>query len=190
MTASESFTLTDIARKLDVPQHRLIHLCEKGVVVPEVHDAAGRGSSRVFSPQNYLELAVSLRLRDMFVPVTVLRGVIHVLRGFGDEIQKDRGGRLLIDRLRQPNSPELQIIFSDGQVLYFLLRRGSAAPRLFGGIPLQVLGADPGRLGDAQRPRSRQLHDVEPNDFGGPEGSQFVRMELNVNAVARSLELD
>ena len=52
MSSDQSFTLSEIARRLDVPQHRLIHLCEKGVIVPEVHGAAGRGSSRVFSSGN------------------------------------------------------------------------------------------------------------------------------------------
>ena len=43
MSSDQSFTLSEIARRLDVPQHRLIHLCEKGVIVPEIHGAAGRG---------------------------------------------------------------------------------------------------------------------------------------------------
>jgi DNA-binding transcriptional MerR regulator len=60
MPPARSFTLSEIARRLDVPQHKLIHLCEKGVVVPEIHDAAGRGSSRVFSANNFLELAVAV----------------------------------------------------------------------------------------------------------------------------------
>ena len=49
MATEASFTLSQIARRLDVPQHRLIHLCEKGVVVPEVHDATGRGGQAASS---------------------------------------------------------------------------------------------------------------------------------------------
>jgi DNA-binding transcriptional MerR regulator len=190
MAAPESFTLTEIARKLDVPQHRLIHLCEKGVVIPEHHDAAGRGSSRVFSSLNYLELAVALRLRDMFVPVAVLRGVMYVLRQFGGEIDKVSEGAHLVDQLRQPDSPEMQIVFSDGQLLYFLLRRGSSAPQLFGGIPLQSLSTDAGRLRPARQPPRGQQRPEAGTEFGGPEGSQFVRMALSINAMALSLELD
>lgn len=55
--AARSCALSEIARRLDVPQHKLLHLCEKGVVIPEIHDAAGRGSSRVFSADNFLEFA-------------------------------------------------------------------------------------------------------------------------------------
>jgi hypothetical protein len=190
MTERASFTLTEIARKLEVPQHRLIHLCEKDVVIPEVHDASGRGSSRGFSPRNYLELAVALRLRDMFVPVTVLRGVMHVLRKFGDQIGNSSHGDL-VRQLRRPNSPELQIILSDGQLLYFLLRRGAETPRLFGGIPLQALSTDDGELNDGRPQRGgHQTRSNQQGEFGGPENSQFARLELSVTAVARSLELD
>ena len=35
-------TLTQAARALGVPQHRLIHLCEKHVVVPDLDEARGR----------------------------------------------------------------------------------------------------------------------------------------------------
>ncbi len=54
-------TLTQAAWVLRVPQHKLIHLCEKGVVVPEIHDARGRGSSRGFSRRNLFEFAVAWR---------------------------------------------------------------------------------------------------------------------------------
>ena len=40
------WTPTEAARLLEEPQHRLIYLCEKGVVEPDLQDAEGRGSSR------------------------------------------------------------------------------------------------------------------------------------------------
>ena len=83
MATDQSFTLSEIARRLDVPQHRLIHLCEKGVVVPDVHEAAGRGSSRVFSSRNFLELAVALRLRDMMLPVAAIGAVVRTSSSSG-----------------------------------------------------------------------------------------------------------
>ena len=76
----QTFTLAEIARWLEVPQHRLIHLCEKQVVVPDDQDAGGRGSSRVFSARNFLELAVALRLRDMMLPVAATGAIVHVMR--------------------------------------------------------------------------------------------------------------
>ena len=56
----EGITLTQAARMLGVLQHRLIHYCEKGVVVPDLEDAQGRGSSRRFSAMNLFEFSVEI----------------------------------------------------------------------------------------------------------------------------------
>jgi DNA-binding transcriptional MerR regulator len=187
--ASESYTLTEIARRLDVPQHRLIHLCEKGVVIPEVHAATGRGSSRIFSPLNYLELAVALKLRDMFIPVATLRGIIYVLRRFGQEIGQARPDQTLVERLREESSPELRIILSDGKAIYFTLALADQKPTLFGGISLPALANDASER-DATVAERGTTARFGAHAFGGPEGSECVRLELSVNAVARSLQLD
>ena len=79
---SGEWTLTEAARILGKPQHRLIYLCEKGVVQPDVQDAEGRGSSRRFSARNLLEFAVALRLRDLEIAASFVGAVIHVLRAF------------------------------------------------------------------------------------------------------------
>jgi DNA-binding transcriptional MerR regulator len=73
-----NWTLTEAARLLGEPQHRLIYLCEKGVVEPDVQDAGGRGSSRRFSNRNLLEFAVALRLRELELPAAVIAAVVHV----------------------------------------------------------------------------------------------------------------
>src|SRR6516165_4954435 len=114
MPAARSFTLSEIARRLDVPQHRLIHLCEKGVVVAEVHDASGRGSSRVFSATNFLELAIAIRLRDMMLPVALTGAVIHVLRAFEARLKDEIRGFSLAASLRTDSAPDLRMIVSDG----------------------------------------------------------------------------
>lgn len=189
MASALSYTLSELARRLDTSQHRLIHLCEKGVIVPEVSDAAGRGSSRAFSSLNYLELAVALRLRDMFVPVSVLRGIVHVLRGFGRQLERTTGAGPFVDQLREPNSPELRIILSDGTHLFFSLGSDRESARLFGGIPLDKLVAGKsGRAGATETAPSQMSEPTGATGFGGPEGSEFVRLELSVNAVARSLQ--
>lgn len=189
MASSSSYTLSDLARRLDTPQHRLIHLCEKGVIVPEVSDAAGRGSSRSFSPMNYLEFAVALRLRDMFVPVSELRGILHLLREFSHHLER-RLGESLPGELRKPRSPELRIILSDGKRLFFSLGQPGTAARLFGGVSLDEL--DSSNDGDTKvaTTSTRPLRSRVPSSFGEPEGSEFTRLELSVNAVARSLQFD
>jgi DNA-binding transcriptional MerR regulator len=185
----KSFTLSEIARRLDVPQHKLIHMCEKGVVVPEINDAAGRGSSRVFSADNVPELAVALRLRDMMIPVNVARAIVHVLRRFGRELETALDGSSVAESLRHPNSPELRVIISDGETIYFTLGLRGRKPTLFGGIPLDQLisGSEerdtPGHERGTTAVAGRHA-------FGGPEGSSFARLELSVTAVARALPLD
>ena len=190
MADDRSFTLSEIARRLDVPQHRLIHLCEKGVVVPDVHGAAGRGSSRVFSSRNFLELAVALRLRDMMLPVAAIGAVIHVLEAFEGRLRKDLPRFALADSLRDDRAPDLRIIISDGQTIYFSLGAADKQPRLFGGIPLDQLEGDaPAWDGQIEAVR---FHGNARNgaDGLGPEHSRYGRLELSVTAIAQALPID
>ncbi|HUA44567.1 MAG TPA: hypothetical protein VMA77_05025 [Solirubrobacteraceae bacterium] len=190
MAGDESFTLSEIARRLDVPQHRLIHLCEKGVVVPDVHDAAGRGSSRVFSSRNFLELAVALRLRDMMLPVVAVGAIVHVLRAFEAQLQQDLPHFALADGLRKDRAPDLRVIISDGQRIYFSLGAAGKDPKLFGGIPMDQLEGDApawdGQI-DVVRFRGNARNGVGRL---GPEHSHYGRLELSVTAVARALPIE
>ena len=189
MGEERTFSLSEIARMLEAPQHRLIHLCEKGVVVPEIHDAAGRGSSRVFSANNFLELAVALRLRDMMLPVSVVGAIVHVLRAFGQQLQAGRKGISLVESLRGKAWLELRVIVSDGQQLFFTLARPDRKPTLFGGIALaSLVNGGSGQDAAVQESGTHLAYGNHP--FGGPEGSKFGRLELSVTAVARSLPLD
>ena len=189
MASTRSFTLSEIARRLNVPQHKLIHLCEKGVVVPELRDAAGRGSSRVFSDNNFLELAVALRLREMMLPVGVVGAIVHVLRRFGEELQKRSDAVPLPESLRGKGSAELRVILSDGKTIFFSLARAGQKATLFGGIPLDaVVAGGSAWNGNVESRVTRTTGGDHP--FGGPEGSEFARMELSVTSVARALPVD
>lgn len=190
MPSSRSFTLSEIARQLDVPQHRLIHLCEKGVVVPDVHGAAGRGSSRIFSERNFLELAVALRLRDLMLPVAAVGAVVHVLGAFEEQLRQDPPHFALAQSLRENRAPDLRVIISDGLTVYFSLGARGQKPKLFGGIPLEQLeGSAPAWDGhvEAARPRNNARNGASAL---GPENSHFGRLELSVTAVARALPID
>src|SRR4029450_9323656 len=99
MKSPSEVTLTEAARLLGEPQHRLIHLCEKGVVVPDISEAQGRGSSRRFSPRNLLEFALALRLRATMIPVAAVAAVIHVLKTFERQVAKDLPGFTLPEGL-------------------------------------------------------------------------------------------
>lgn len=175
-----TFTLADLASRLDVPPHRLIHLCEKRVVIPDVQDATGRGTSRIFSARNVLELALALRLRDMMLPVSAAGPIIHVLRTLEEKLREDAPSFSLVGSLRAAHPPELKAIISDGRTIYFTLGMAGAGSTLFGGVPIDANGQTGIRVAKARG---------ETNAFGGPEGSRFGRTELSVTAVAQALPI-
>jgi len=183
MGRQAEWTLSEAARLLREPQHRLIYLCEKGVVVPDYGDAAGRGSSRRFSARNLLEFALALRLRTLTIPVGTMVGVVYVLRAFERTVAAQWTAFDLVSGLRAPGAPELRLIISDGERLYFLLGAKKAKPRLFGGIDFQRLAAG------EHAPISPRALQVLKGTFGGPEGSRYARLEVDVTRLAKDLPL-
>lgn len=75
----ESFTLSEIEKLFTIPQHVLIHLCEKQVVIPGIQQTSGRGSFRRFSEDNVFEFAVALELKKYQIPLTVIKALLIVL---------------------------------------------------------------------------------------------------------------
>ena len=184
---NRTFTLAEVARRLDVPQHRLIHLCEKQVVVPDVQDAGGRGSSRIFSARNFLELAVALRLRDMMLPVSTAGAIVHVMRAMEDRLRGELPGFSLVTGLAEANAPDLRVIISDGHLIFFSLGPAGKNPKLFGGVSIEDVSGNALAAGEQLRPVD--VHS-EKGTFGAPEGSRFSRTEVSLTAIAQSLPLD
>lgn len=187
------WTLTQAARLLDEPQHRLIYLCEKGVVVPDFQDAEGRGSSRRFSARNLLEFAIALRLRELEIGVAFAGAVVYVLRAFERRVGNELRDFRLPDSLRAPGAPDLRVVIADGERLHFTLATPGSPTRLFGGIDLQDASSSHGSA--AVLDRELDSETASPNrsgskSFGGPEGSRFLRLELSVTELARALDLD
>ena len=187
------WTLTQAARLLGEPQHRLIYLCEKGAVVPDFQDAEGRGSSRRFSARNLLEFAIALRLRELEIGVAFVGAVVHVLRAFERRVGKEFRDFRLPDSLRVPGAPDLRVVIADGARLYFTLAAAGSPARLFGGVDLQDVAAS--NLSARVLDRDLSGKTTPPKrsgskSFGGPEGSRFLRLELSVTELARALDLD
>lgn len=190
------WTLTEAARLLGEPQHRLIYLCETGVVEPDLQDAEGRGSSRRFSNRNLLEFAVALRLRDLELPAAMIAAVVHVLRAFDGALGRDMTGFHLPESLRAPGAPDLRAVIGDGRRLYFTLASGARTPKIYGGIDLEDLKA-PKKARGRPRPKLRLVEPAPtvrrtsgPADFGGPEGSRHTRVEISITRIAQDLPLD
>ena len=199
MIVHKESTLSETARLLGEPQHRLIYLCEKGVVVPDVANASGRGSSRRFSPRNLLEFAVALKLRELTLPVDTVAAIIHVLRAFETKVADEIKGFDLIHSLRGKNAPDLRIIISDGRLLYFSLGVGVGDRKLFGGLDFHRLATK------KTKPTTIRKEKIAANEFGkevihkpaspalefgGPEGSKHARIEISVTRIAKDLPLD
>lgn len=113
------FTLPEIARLLGEREHRLIYLCEKGVVVPDIEDARGRGSSRLFSTRNLLDFAVALKLRKAEVPAAAAAAVVQVLRTFERKVAAEIPRFSLPGSLTQQGAPDIRVILVGGRQLYF-----------------------------------------------------------------------
>ena len=92
---------------LNVPQHVLIHLCEKEVILPDFSDTKGRGQSRLFSKRNLLEFAIALHIRQFQIPVMATRVIILVLRKFEEKVQKKIKDFTLESMAKTKLSPKL-----------------------------------------------------------------------------------
>ena len=193
MGGSGEWSLTDAAKLLGEPQHRLIYLCEKGVVRPDIQDAEGRGSSRRFSARNLLEFAVALRLRELEMAVSLTAAVIYVLRAFERSVRGEIAGFSLPESLRQAGAPDLRAIIGDGHRLYFSLARGKAAPKVFGGLDLREVGAEATGQRALERTLGRPVGAESQRGVGGfghPEGSRHARLEISLTGIARDLKLE
>jgi hypothetical protein len=169
-------------------QHRLIHLCEKRVVVPEVEDARGRGHSRRFSDRNLLEFAVALKLRSTLIPVATVASVVRILEQCERRVAKEIPGFSLPQSLRTQRAPDLRIIISDGRRLYVTLGKQGGPTKVFGGIDLT--GRRNARTHGKSGPRAPgKSIAAKRGAFGIPEGSRHVRVEVSVTQIAKDLPL-
>jgi DNA-binding transcriptional MerR regulator len=78
MKADDLKTLKLVAEWIKRPPHRLIHLCEEGIVVPEV-DAEGRGSMRRFNRENIYRLLIGLHMQEIGLQVPIIRQLMEAL---------------------------------------------------------------------------------------------------------------
>jgi DNA-binding transcriptional MerR regulator len=187
------WTLTEAARMLGEPQHRLIYLCEKGVVQPDLQDAEGRGSSRRFSARNLLEFAVALRLRDLEISVSLVGAVIHVLRAFERSVKRKISDFRLPESLREPGAPDLRVVIGEGARLYFTLALRGSAPKVYGGIDLREMVSSKKGARSLDRALARGKAAVSGgavDGLGGPEGSRHARLEVSVTTIARDLRFE
>ncbi len=130
MAAEEPVTLKEVQLRLGVPQHVLIHLCEKGVIEPDFAETSGRGKRREFSQRNVFEFAVALVLRGFEIPVANTAMLVRLLRSFARGISKALPGFAFPDALLDTDL-ELALHVYDGDLLVLAGRGGPLRRHLF-----------------------------------------------------------
>lgn len=184
----EELTLTEIARLLNEPQHRLIYLCEKSVVVPDGSDAKGRGSSRRFSERNLFEFSIALTLSEFHIPAIISKSILSTIRSFEIEVRQDMPDFRLPQSLANPEAPELNIVLTDGSYLSFTFGFAGQAMKTVGSVNLsksvQVVNVS---VSDSVLSKTKSsANDVELM----PYSSHHAYFVLNLTKVAKGLQMN
>lgn len=119
-----SISLKEVQLRFGVPQHVLIHLCEKGVIHPDISDPQGRGKSREFSNRNVFEFAIALELRKYEMPLSRIGAILKVLEAFEKAVIKSISSFELPASL-QGKAPPLVFYLFDGDLAVFALGKSS-----------------------------------------------------------------
>lgn len=117
MEPRQLVTLKDLAEFVEVPAHRIIHLCERGLVRPAV-PAEGRGTVRRFDRDNTFRVLLALRLEDLGLQHEVIRlltdGIDELM---GTDVAKEAleheivtDAPALFDRLGDDENPAMGMI--------------------------------------------------------------------------------
>ena len=184
------WTMTEAARLLGQPQHRLIYLCEKGVVQPDLRTAEGRGSSRGLSRRNLLEFSVALNLRQLQIRAQLIGALLGALRELEARLAAELPGFSIPDSLRPSTSQDLRLVIDDGR-LYFSLLAGEGEPRLFGGSLLSEIGAKPAAPLQALDGAGWHPEPIGPHNPGSNAGTHrsYTTLEVRITHLARNLPL-
>lgn len=172
-SAEEPITLKEVQLRLGVPQHVLIHLCEKGVIVPDFAETSGRGKRREFSRRNLFEFGVALAIRAFDVPVATTAFVVRLLRSFERATGKVVEGFELLPFVTETGG-EIELNLFDGRTLVFGARGGGLAKPLLLAVEL-----DPSADLATARPRVSQI-DQLPTTFEG-------RLQLRLKEIAKRI---
>jgi len=84
----DKFSNKDVQRITGLSHRQIIYLAEKGIVVPELEDASGRGTTRWYSRRDMAKFLFARALRDAGLDFPALGVITTVLSGFYDELDK------------------------------------------------------------------------------------------------------
>ena len=128
--------------KLGIEQHVLIHLCEKGVIEPDIQQTRGRGIRREFSQRNLFEFAVALAVRKYGIPVSTTAAIIRLLRSFERSTQRRMKGFNLLGHLQAPaGESRILLTLYDGHYMVFSVEVGGALKSITGFDIVEVMAS-------------------------------------------------
>lgn len=111
------FTSSAARRIVGVTQRRLDYWDDRGLVVPSIRKAEGKGSERAYSFKDLVKLSVVKRLRDAGLSLGKIDSAIKILR-------KRRGGDPLADRCLITDGKTVHVLTDDPSALEDVLKKG------------------------------------------------------------------
>jgi DNA-binding transcriptional MerR regulator len=172
MADEQPIALREVQLRLGVPQHVLIHLCEKGVIEPDFSETSGRGKRREFSRRNLFEFGVALAVRRLELPVATTAMLVRLLRTFSRAVAKAAPGFELPGALLADGT-ELALHLYDGRHLVLHARDGAVRRSLFVGANMDDA------LSPTARPRIEKLEAL-PTQYE-------AQVEINLTQIARRI---
>lgn len=169
--ADEPISLKQVQLRLGVAQHVLIHLCEKGVIVPDFAETEGRGKRREFSQRNLFEFGVALAVRELELPVATAAFIVRLLRAFERATAKSVPGFAVPSFLLERRI-DLGLHFFDGRRLVIVAKGAPLRKPLLLAASVADASRDSGT-----RPRFERLDEL-PSDFD-------THLDVNLTRIAR-----
>lgn len=120
----KAFTITEVANIVDVTPRRLTYWDSTGLLKPSLKSASGRGSRRLYSFQDMVELKIIIRLLSSSLSLQRIRNSLNFMRGLpepltdlvivtdGETIYVYKGKGFVVDTLRHGQTV-LQIVVDD-----------------------------------------------------------------------------
>ena len=119
-----AFTTTEVARIIDVTPRRITYWDTTGLLKPSVKSASGRGSRRLYSFQDIIELKIVLKLLSASLSLQRIRNSLDFIR-----------------EIPEPLSD--MVIVTDGETIYMYNGKGFVVDTLrHGQMVLQVVVDD------------------------------------------------
>ena len=182
MASQRQWTTTQAARLLEQPPHRIIYLFENHVVEAPEQDPRGRGSSRLLSARNLLELGVATATSRLGVGTRISRKLLDALRTWEQGMAAQ--GFALPRSIEDTGGPTVRLILDENGATHVAIGWGAGTAMVKG--PMEALAG----ASDATKVPARAAYPGTPSGFGWPEGSRTCRLEINVTAIAQQLKAE